>query len=252
MSTQAILAKELGVSRETVSRSFSGHSKVSKKTRKRVLEYALKVGYKPNSAARIMQGNRKFGTIAYVSTSDWFFGGETLVTSNIRRFMPEVIRQASLAGTFVVPETFCIMERELCEYPRIFTESCVDGIIAENSQSIPAQLDKLLSQSGVPIVWINHRRAIERDSYSAVSINPDEVEAGRQLASHLIELGHEKIGFLTVNTVHFSNEDRYRGLCSEMERGGLGPVARLETAQGLAVYDPDRLKHFLGPDGGHR
>ena len=46
------------VSQATVSRVFSGHKNITEKTRRRVLEAAEKLGYRPNAMARSLTLNR--------------------------------------------------------------------------------------------------------------------------------------------------------------------------------------------------
>lgn len=46
------IAKELGVSKTTVSRALSGHGRVSDETRERILRYTAEIGYTPNAAAK--------------------------------------------------------------------------------------------------------------------------------------------------------------------------------------------------------
>ena len=44
------IAKELGVSKTTISRAISGNGRVSEKTRERILKYIDEIGYIPNAA----------------------------------------------------------------------------------------------------------------------------------------------------------------------------------------------------------
>ena len=69
------VAKLAGVSQSTVSRSFSLDSSVSKKTRRRVLDSARKLGYQPNAMARslITRRSKMVGiVIANVATNPFY------------------------------------------------------------------------------------------------------------------------------------------------------------------------------------
>lgn len=52
------LAEHLGLSRWTISRVLNGHSDVSEKTRKRVMDAVAELGYRPNVLARGLRGGR--------------------------------------------------------------------------------------------------------------------------------------------------------------------------------------------------
>ncbi|MFQ6113489.1 MAG: LacI family DNA-binding transcriptional regulator [bacterium] len=55
------IAKNIGVSRVTVSRVLNDHDNVSQKTKKKVLDYIKETGYQPNLAARTL--SRKISDI---------------------------------------------------------------------------------------------------------------------------------------------------------------------------------------------
>lgn len=71
-------AKQLGLSPTTVSRALSGYPEVSEKTRKRVAEEAVRLGYRPNiNAVRLVTG--RAGAIGVVMGRNEFQFSETNV-----------------------------------------------------------------------------------------------------------------------------------------------------------------------------
>ena len=58
--TLADIARELGVSKMTVSRAINNNPLISSATRKRVLELARRMNYQPNQHARALATNRSY------------------------------------------------------------------------------------------------------------------------------------------------------------------------------------------------
>src|SRR5947209_10097280 len=58
--TLADIAREMGVSKMTVSRAINNHPLVSAETRERVLEVARRLNYQPNEHARALATNRSY------------------------------------------------------------------------------------------------------------------------------------------------------------------------------------------------
>ena len=73
MTTESLtiddIARELGVSKTTVSRSISGKGRISETTRKRVLDFIEKNNYKPNLMARGLAQSRTYN-IGWVVPGD--------------------------------------------------------------------------------------------------------------------------------------------------------------------------------------
>src|SRR6184192_39053 len=58
--TLADIARELGVSKMTVSRAINNHPLINTETRERVLEVARRMNYQPNQHARALATNRSY------------------------------------------------------------------------------------------------------------------------------------------------------------------------------------------------
>src|SRR5436305_13167712 len=59
-TTLADIARELGVSKMTVSRAINNHPEISPETRARILEAAQRMNYRPNQFARALPTNRSY------------------------------------------------------------------------------------------------------------------------------------------------------------------------------------------------
>lgn len=223
--TLSRVAQEASCSVGTVSNILKRNdSRYSDKLRKHVMHTAQKLGYQPNAGARAMQSG-KFGNIAFVTLS---LGTPEHHRFAEPRFIGPVTEAAASEGMSVIFEPLRIVGESvrkgvLLEPPRIFTERCVDGIIAiETAGAVPEALDEALACNGVPVVWIN-RKPQDKEQYTG--FYSDEKEAGRQLVRHLAELGHKRIAYFGIDLKyadHFSAFDRFEGVTDEMAQLGLG------------------------------
>jgi LacI family transcriptional regulator len=57
---QSDIAKELNISRVTVSKALRGHPDISRSMKKKIVETAAKMGYVPNLIARQLNSRRTF------------------------------------------------------------------------------------------------------------------------------------------------------------------------------------------------
>ncbi len=84
------IAKELGLSKTTVSRAISGKGRISEETRKKVNDYIKEINYRPSAVARSLAANRTFN-VGLVVPADSALGEmpyfQTLMTGVCDRAM---------------------------------------------------------------------------------------------------------------------------------------------------------------------
>jgi DNA-binding LacI/PurR family transcriptional regulator len=84
------IAKELGLSKTTVSRAISGKGRISEETRQKVNDYIKKINYRPSAVARSLAANRTFN-VGLVVPADSALGEmpyfQTLMTGVCERAM---------------------------------------------------------------------------------------------------------------------------------------------------------------------
>ncbi|MBR5636236.1 MAG: LacI family DNA-binding transcriptional regulator [Pseudobutyrivibrio sp.] len=84
------IAKELGLSKTTVSRAISGKGRISEETRNKVNDYIKKINYRPSAVARSLAANRTFN-VGLVVPADSALGEmpyfQTLMTGVCDRAM---------------------------------------------------------------------------------------------------------------------------------------------------------------------
>ncbi|HEY7659343.1 MAG TPA: LacI family DNA-binding transcriptional regulator [Actinomycetota bacterium] len=203
------LAALSGVSRATVSRVINGGS-VSEETRQRVTEVMEQTGFRPNAAARTLASGRSgvVGVVIHVPPGllfkDPYFS--SLLQGVADALAEQAVGMMLWLGNRSKEETL----------DRILWMGLLDGIVVTASQLDDPLVDGLLA-SEVPTVLIGHRRADRTASY----IDVDNVAAADILTTHLIELGHRRVGHITGTRGTVAGEDRITGYRQAMTRAGL-------------------------------
>jgi LacI family transcriptional regulator len=177
------VARLAGVSSMTVSRVINGSERVSPATRQRVEAAIDELGYVPSRLARGLI-RQKTGTLALIvpDVANPFF---TLVV----RGAEEVARRADYRLLLCDTRSDLELEREVIEE---LLAHRVEGIaIAPVSDRSRTHLRRL-AKFGVPFVLID--RTVE--GVDSDLIVGDNEGGARRLVTHLLELGHRRIGLI--------------------------------------------------------
>lgn len=182
MATVKDVADLAGVSTATVSRVLNNHPQVADETRARVLSAVEQLGYQPSRVARRLRVK-----------STQILG---LIISDIANpFFPSVVRgieDVAYANQYTL--LLCNSDEDPDKerlYIDIMRGESVAGVII----SPVAETDnysRVLLQSGVPVVAMD-RRMLDLEVDTVIVRN---VEGAYQAVSHLLKLGHHRIGFI--------------------------------------------------------
>lgn len=178
------VAREAGVSRQTVSRAINNKNEISPDTLNRVMEAIKKLDYRPSRMARGL------------ATQHTYTVG--LVMSDITNpFFPEVARGVLDAAQHRGYNVFlCNTDGKLQQELRILhslADHAVDGIIIYPSYDSDENLRLFVEQYQRPLVVINH--LFKHDRVSQVLVDN---QGGAKLAvDYLVKRGHTAIGMLT-------------------------------------------------------
>lgn len=188
------VAKAAGVSTSTVSRSLSVPHKVEPATRDRVLRVADSLGYRPNRAARGLITGRT-GNLGLIvpDLANPFFPS---IVKGVQSQAREADYQVFLADTDEDPSVELGLVRALAKQ--------VDGIILCSPRMRPADLREATTYA--PLVLVNRKAG----AIPAVAI--DNADGIRHILTHLVDLGHTRIGFIAGPRSSWSNRERLRGL----------------------------------------
>ncbi|MGB8646728.1 MAG: LacI family DNA-binding transcriptional regulator [Anaerolineae bacterium] len=180
------VAREAGVSPQTVSRVVNNHPDVSRETRQRVQHVINRLSYEPSLIARtLIQGHSRI--LGVVGAGLEYFGPS--------RTLSGIERQADELGYTV--QLHLVHQPESSEVGHLWRELTsrhVDGIIwavpeIGNNRS---WISEVAIQSSLPIVFLSMR---PDPNLSVVAV--DNRSGGRMATEHLLANGYRSIGLIT-------------------------------------------------------
>ena len=181
----AEIAKLTNVSQPTVSRVLNGNPCVNPEIRERVLACAKEHDYQPNALAKGMKGNKTMLLgVLLTDISNGFF-------ADLTRKIEAATQRRGYSIILFNSDYDVAKERACMDVMRRYR---VDGILAVPIKANLAAWPELGRQLDIPVVSIT-RRVEGLDS-----IYLDHVEAGEQIARHLIEQGYEDFLFVGEET----------------------------------------------------
>jgi DNA-binding LacI/PurR family transcriptional regulator len=191
------VALRAGVSRSAVSRTYTEGASVSDKTRAKVQEAALALGYSPNALASSLTTGRtkmiglvsnNFHNPIFLEVFDQFTKG--LQARGLRPLLVNLTDEVS-------PENSLQMLRAYS----------VDGVIVASS-TLPASFAQAFKDAGMPVV---HSFGRQTPNPKVDVLGIDNTEAGRVAARTLIARGYKRLAFLGGPETATSTQDRLAG-----------------------------------------
>jgi LacI family transcriptional regulator len=202
--TLADIARELGVSKMTVSRAINNHPLINSETRARVLEVARRLNYQPNQHARALATNRShlIGVVVPDLMHSYF--------AEIYRGVETVARPLGYRN--LICNTDEDAAKELDETEALLPRT--DGLIVASSLP-PGKVGfyKRILKEGAKIVFIDRRLK----GLNCPVVMTDDVQVGVLATEHLISLGHRRIGHLRGTTASTA-EGRFEGYRRALEK----------------------------------
>ena len=198
------VAARAGVSVGTVSNVLNRPEKVAPDTVVRVNDAIAELGFVRNDAARQLRAGRSRA-----------IGLVILDVGN--PFFTDVVRGAEDAAaaermSIILGNSDEKVEREAA-YLDLFEQQRMHGVLISPFGEITDRL-AALRKRGIPVVLVD-RTSTDR-SFSSVSV--DDVEGGRLAATHLLETGRRRLGFVGGPMEIRQVTDRLRGTRSAIEK----------------------------------
>lgn len=208
-STIKDVSAAAGVSTKTVSRVLNGERYVSEELRRRVEAAMAQLDFQPSAVARILAGkcsnqialiydNHSPHYIHQIQTGIW----ERCLEQGVR-----LLAQPSDAGS---PN----LAKEIGE---LIDQTRVDGVILSSPVTDAVAALEALDKLGAPYVRISPGTDHGRSS----SVSMDDVQAADDMTSHLIALGHRRIGFIFGHPNHTASDLRHFGYRRALDRAGI-------------------------------
>lgn len=202
------VAAEAGVSIATVSRVLNNPSRVSLKTRQRVLEVAKALGYRPNGIARgLVTGKSHMVGLVIPDIEGPLYGA-------MARGVEDVLGPAGLHSMLVSSDRNPAQEAEAINS---LLERQVDGLIIVGS-GLSEQTLHILQSAHLPWVLLDREAQMVENS-----VVLDNRLGGRLAAEYLVRQGHRHIAHIA--GIRLAGEERLLGFQEGLAGAGLEPFA---------------------------
>lgn len=224
--TSKDVAARAGVSPQTVSRVVNNAPSVHAKTRARVQKAIDELNYKPDMAARSLRGTKGYA-IGFIYDNP-----------NANYIISVLNGLLSVCNTMALG-----LQMHPCnsaskdlgsELYRVVKSSRLAGLVLTPPMSEHLELINYLAKHNIPFVRILSATADPEDGYPCVYV--DDRDASYDITEHLIQLGHNRIGFLWGSRQHQSSIERFRGYADALREYGL-PQDESLIVQGEFCFD---------------
>jgi LacI family transcriptional regulator len=214
------IARIVGVSVSTVSRSLNDNPRISAETREKVKRVAADLDFEFDASARSLS-TRRSGTVALVcpDSIERFDNGlyTNLLIHDLRRSLATrgldclVTESASPSGESTLR--------------RLVLQRKVDGILLLNAGTTPEDWT-LVKKRGIPVVQV-HYAPYYFDSSRLDYFFTDNLLGGRLAAGAMIDAGSTRLAYFAAPSPNSEMADREKGLKEGMKERGIEPDARL-------------------------
>jgi LacI family transcriptional regulator len=216
------VAKKAGVSTATVSRCLNMPDRVAKRTQDKVEEAIATLGYTPNFGARVMASKRTYTIGAIIPTME-----NAIFARGIQAFQDELHAQGY---TLIVASSSYDPKIEEEQIHTLVSRGA-DGLLLIGHDRRPEIID-YLEEKNIPalVAWAHDPKA------RLPSVGFDNFAAMSELARHVIELGHRRIGMISAWTkVNDRARSRLEALRDVMIKSDLDPtkLILIETDYGI-------------------
>ncbi len=183
-----LVAEQAGVSLATVSRVINNRTDVSESVRNKVLEVVDSLNFAPTKSS---ERRINIGVIV------------VLEQSMLNEYSTEVldgIANSTGSGNVDVTVIFYRLSDSAKSLLQLIRERRCDAVMIFPFEKVADQLDDL-ENAGIPTMIINGDRAGLKRGY----INNESYSGAREMMQYLLDMGHQKIGFLCNSLINNVN-----------------------------------------------
>lgn len=222
--TIADVARDAGVSRQTVSNVLNSPEIVKEETRQRVLASVEALGYRVSAAARQMRtGRSRLLAVRIEPTQDGM--------NVFDRFLHGLTESAARAGYRVLLYTATDDRSEIAAFDELLGEFEPDGFVLTSTHHGDVRTS-WLAERGLPFVTFGRPWGAPEGGHPWVDVDG---AAGTEAATrHLLDAGHRRIGFIGWQPGSGVGDDRREGWARVLAALGL-PAESIDTENGTAA-----------------
>jgi LacI family transcriptional regulator len=198
-----------GVSIKTVSRVLNNERYVRSETRAKVEAAVKALNFSPSIAARALAGRKSWQvTLIYDNHSPYY----------IHQIQEGVWARCQEEGVRLLAQPVDVASPTLAEeVGGLIDETHVDGVILSSPVTDAAPALAELERRGIPFVRISPGTNHALTS----SVFMDDAQAADDMTTHLINLGHRRIGFVVGHPNHMASDQRLFGYRKALDRAGI-------------------------------
>ncbi|REE82127.1 LacI family transcriptional regulator [Lutibacter oceani] len=204
------IAKELNITAATVSRALNNNPKISKATRKLVLETAAKMNYEQNKLALALKSGKSYNIGVIVPRIDSNF-----FASIIRGIEEELYPKGYHV---IICQTHDQEDLEIGNINSLLNAQ-VDGILMSisNAKLEDNQSFQKLLKKNIPLIFFDRKKDIKGVS----SVTIDDFKGAYDATKHLIDQGYKRIAHLSNDRLLLIFKNRYLGYKQAIIDNGL-------------------------------
>lgn len=202
------IAKELRISKTTVSRAISGKGRIGQETRERVLQYINENNYRPSAIAKGLAQSKTFN-IAFVMPGD-YSNADLLF---FQKCMWGISVTASRMDYDVIISM--VEEGDISQLVRLVDHHKIDGAILSRTLERDETVAYLLANN-VPFV-----AAGSSEEDAVIQVDNDHFGACKELTSILIHKGIHRMALIGGNTGFIVNQKRLLGFREACMQAGI-------------------------------
>jgi DNA-binding LacI/PurR family transcriptional regulator len=225
-----------GVSKSTVSHTFSGKRPISAETRQRVLNAASELGYRPDPVAQRLARGQSQRTIGFA-----FPLFSPTIAGLEMQFIASAANVANQADHSFVLLTH--PHQQSARLERFVNSALIDGFVLMQVYLHDARVEALRERQ-VPFVLVG--RCL--DNGGLAYVDADVEDGMRQCVDHLVALGHRTIGYLHQDDADFGFAVRARcgfeaacqaqNVTGVLQPCGFSPESGVKAAKLAMAQDP--------------
>ncbi|MCD7954831.1 MAG: LacI family transcriptional regulator [Lachnospiraceae bacterium] len=194
------VARELGISKTTVSRAISGKGRVSQETREKVLSCIEKNDYRPNVIAKALSERRTYN-IGLLLPNDY----AEIDFPFFKECMSGICEKATQHNYDIL--LLLVDGKDLTQLRRMISNRKVDGVIVTRALTNPT-LRSYLSEEKVPFVVIG---TPQTEDPGMVWIDNQNREGSRELTGILLMKGLRRLALVGGSRTHLVTSSRVEG-----------------------------------------
>ena len=202
------IARELGVSKTTISRAISGKGRISQATREKVNAYILEHNYRPSAAAKGLAESKTYN-LALVLPKSFI----QMDLPHVRQSMNAICEEAFIWDYNI------LVSLSTEEYPesllRTLDNRKVDGVILSRTVENDALVD-VLDQRGIPFATIGSLPP-QTAGWATVEADHDQIGGCYAFTKSILQGTTEKIALLGNDMHYIVNKSRLAGFRKAVE-----------------------------------